>query len=57
MDLRGIVDLLSTAIYSSPHVYLRELVQNYGVLVYLSHANELSEGSAKMAMSVVPVGP
>lgn len=28
MDLRGIVDLLSTAIYSSPHVYLRELVQN-----------------------------
>ncbi|MFT4151396.1 MAG: CreA family protein [Paracoccaceae bacterium] len=28
-----------------------------GVLIYLSHANEVTEGSAKMAMSVVPVGP
>lgn len=28
MDLRGIVDLLSTAIYSTPQVYLRELIQN-----------------------------
>lgn len=28
MDLRGVVDLLSTAIYSSPQVYLRELIQN-----------------------------
>lgn len=28
VDLRGVVDLLSTAIYSSPQVYLRELIQN-----------------------------
>ena len=28
VDLRGIVDLLSHHIYSSPRVYLRELVQN-----------------------------
>lgn len=28
VDLRGVVDLLSTAIYSSPRVYLRELIQN-----------------------------
>ncbi len=26
-----------------------------GVLLYVAHANELSEGSAKMALSVVPV--
>lgn len=28
MDLRGVVDLLGSAIYSSPRVYLRELLQN-----------------------------
>lgn len=28
-----------------------------GVLVYLAHANELSEGSAKMSMSTVPLLP
>lgn len=28
VDLTGIVDLLSTAIYSTPSVYLRELIQN-----------------------------
>ena len=28
VDLRGIVDLLSTAIYTTPSVYLRELIQN-----------------------------
>lgn len=28
VDLRGVVDLLSTAIYSSAEVYLRELIQN-----------------------------
>lgn len=28
MDLRGVVDLLSRHIYSSPRVYLRELLQN-----------------------------
>lgn len=28
VDLHGVVDLLSSAIYSSPRVYLRELIQN-----------------------------
>lgn len=28
VDLRGIVDLLSSAIYTTPSVYLRELIQN-----------------------------
>lgn len=28
VDLRGVVDLLSAHLYSSPEVYLRELVQN-----------------------------
>ena len=28
VDLRGMVDLLSHHLYSSPRVYLRELVQN-----------------------------
>jgi molecular chaperone HtpG len=28
VDLRGVVDLLSHHLYSSPHVYLRELLQN-----------------------------
>ena len=28
VDLRGVVDLLSRHIYSSPRVYLRELLQN-----------------------------
>jgi len=28
VDLRGVVDLLSRHIYSSPRVYLRELMQN-----------------------------
>lgn len=28
VDLRGVVDLLSTAIYTTPSVYLRELIQN-----------------------------
>lgn len=28
-----------------------------GVLIYLAHATEVTQGSAKMAISVVPVGP
>ena len=28
VDLHGVVDLLSSAIYSSPRVFLRELIQN-----------------------------
>ncbi|MEV4110152.1 hypothetical protein [Nonomuraea sp. NPDC049695] len=28
VDLRGLVDLLSHHLYSSPRVYLRELLQN-----------------------------
>ncbi|WP_324277079.1 hypothetical protein [Blastococcus brunescens] len=28
VDLRGVIDLLSSHLYSSPDVYVRELVQN-----------------------------
>ena len=44
VDLRGVVDLLSAHLYSSPDVYLRELVQN--AVDALSARGPGSEGSA-----------
>ena len=35
----------------------RTVDRTRGVLIYLAHARELTEGSAKMAVSVVPVAP
>jgi molecular chaperone HtpG len=50
VDLRGVVDLLSRHLYSSPSVYLRELLQN---AVDALHARELREpgfrGSVRIA--------
>lgn len=45
VDLRGIVDLLSHHIYSSPRVYLRELIQNgVDALTALGDAGSSYEG-------------
>ncbi len=49
VDLRGVVDLLSHHLYSSPRVYLRELVQNA--------ADALSARSALRRIPVVPHEP
>ena len=40
VDLRGIVDLLSHHLYSSPRVYLRELVQNATDAITARRAND-----------------
>ncbi|GAA3583358.1 HSP90 family protein [Klugiella xanthotipulae] len=42
VDLRGVVDLLSRHIYSSPRVFLRELIQNGRDAVAARHADNLA---------------
>ncbi|PKW28214.1 HSP90 family protein [Phycicoccus duodecadis] len=51
VDLRGVVDLLSHHLYSSPRVYLRELVQN---AVDASTARREHDPSAPATVRVVP---
>lgn len=54
MDLRGIVDLLSTAIYSTPQVYLRELIQN-GVDA-ITTRERLDPGFRTAGIVITPAG-
>jgi len=51
VDLKGVVDLLGRHIYSSPRVYLRELLQN-GVDAIT--ARRLGESTAGTAPTVIP---
>lgn len=51
VDLRGVVDLLSHHLYSSPRVYLRELLQN---AVDATTARSLEEPDAPRRVRVVP---
>ncbi|WP_433334479.1 HSP90 family protein [Spirillospora sp. CA-294931] len=51
VDLRGIVDLLSRHLYSSPRVYVRELLQNS---VDAITARRLGEGDAPARIRVEP---
>ena len=57
VDLRGVVDLLSHHLYSSPRVYLRELLQNATDAL---HARALAEpgfkGSIRLAVPDEPGG-
>lgn len=46
VDLRGVVDLLSRHIYSSPHVFLRELLQNARDALVARHEYEQYQGGA-----------
>jgi molecular chaperone HtpG len=50
VDLRGLVDLLSQHLYSSPRVYVRELLQN---AVDATTARRLADPSAPAAVSIV----
>lgn len=54
VDLRGIVDLLSTAIYSTPQVYLRELIQN-GVDA-ITARQRLEAGFRTAGITITPAG-
>lgn len=51
VDLRGIVDLLSQHLYSSPRIYLRELIQNS---VDAITERRLADPSAPRRVHVVP---
>jgi len=56
VDLRGVVDLLSRHIYSSPRVYLRELLQNS--VDAITARRELPDQPAEPgAIRVTPPGP
>src|SRR5580704_15949685 len=50
VDLRGLVDLLSQHLYSSPRVYIRELLQN---AVDATTARALSDPSVATAVRIV----
>ena len=50
VDLRGLVDLLSQHLYSSPRVYIRELLQN---AVDATTARRLADPSAPAAIRIV----
>jgi len=50
VDLRGLVDLLSQHLYSSPRVYIRELLQN---AVDATTARRLTDPSAPAAVRIV----
>jgi molecular chaperone HtpG len=50
VDLRGLVDLLSQHLYSSPRVYVRELLQN---AVDATTARRLADPSAPAAVRIV----
>src|SRR5579863_2595169 len=50
VDLRGLVDLLSQHLYSSPRVYVRELLQN---AVDATTARRLTDPSAPAAVRIV----
>lgn len=45
VDLRGVVDLLSRHIYSSPRVFLRELLQNARDAIIARHEHDAGRGT------------
>ena len=53
VDLRGVVDLLSRHIYSSPRVYLRELLQNARDAITARQALDGGGGSIR----ITPIAP
>lgn len=57
VDLRGVVDLLSRHIYSSPQVFLRELLQNGRDAVAARHRREELSSSrpAQFGIRITPV--
>lgn len=52
VDLRGVVDLLGRHIYSSPHVFLRELLQNGRDAIRARR--DLDPGAATGSVDIVP---
>ena len=54
VDLRGVVDLLGRHIYSSPQVFLRELLQNGRDAIRARH--ELDPGAPSGTLDIVPAG-
>ena len=58
LDLRGIVDLLSKHIYSSPRVYLRELLQNaVDALTARAQSQNVALGENPWGIRVTPLTP
>ncbi|HLL72195.1 MAG TPA: ATP-binding protein, partial [Pyrinomonadaceae bacterium] len=57
INLRGIIDLLSNHIYSSPQIYVRELLQN-GVDAILArrYVEPLHEGAIRIRVPDAPAG-
>src|SRR4051794_23222094 len=54
VDIRGVVDLLSKHIYSSPRVYLRELLQNGRDAIA---ARAEFDGSPAGTIRITPLSP
>jgi molecular chaperone HtpG len=52
--LHGVVDLLSSAIYSSPRVYLRELIQNAADAI--TARAQLESGFVTAGIRITPFG-
>ncbi|SDJ74056.1 molecular chaperone HtpG [Nocardioides sp. YR527] len=55
VDLHGLVDLLSHHLYSSPRVYLRELLQNAADAITARHLQD-SEAPAEISIRTFPGG-
>ncbi|GGF42711.1 HSP90 family protein [Microbacterium sorbitolivorans] len=55
VDLRGVVDLLGRHIYSSPQVFLRELLQNGRDAIRARH--DLDPSAPAGTLDIVPAGP
>ena len=55
VDLRGVVDLLGRHIYSSPQVFLRELLQNGRDAIHARR--ELDPQAPAGTLDIVPAGP
>ncbi|QJW37052.1 HSP90 family protein [Cellulosimicrobium protaetiae] len=56
VDLRGVVDLLARHLYSSPRVYLRELLQNGVDAITARVAVEGSEAPSRILLRPLPDG-
>ncbi|ARU52843.1 HSP90 family protein [Cellulosimicrobium cellulans] len=56
VDLRGVVDLLARHLYSSPRVYLRELLQNGVDAITARVALEGSEAPSRILLRPLPDG-
>lgn len=56
VDLRGVVDLLSRHIYASPHVYLRELLQNGRDAIVARRQVDPSAPTGEIRIEALPGG-